>query len=324
MMSPVDQHEYDQQRLTRYLLGSLAQEETERLDQQSIADDAFADRLQAIENDLVDSYVRGELSGETLEKFKASYLRIPNRLDKVRLANALLLLEQRTAAGASEESPLHAENSGLEVKTSVRAIFPRWRLTRAFGLQWGFAFATAVLLLGCGFLFMQNSRLRQQQRAMLQKQAGLEQQSKDLKRQLNDQSAANMGILQELERLRDLAGAEQSLKTIAVLLLPPMRGAGPIAKVLLPRSAKRVTVRLQLETDDFQTYRASLKDPVADQIVWRSGNLSAKTAEAKRVVSLSLASNLLKQQNYVLELSGVSAEGVEELLSGYAFTVVVK
>ena len=52
--------------LVRYLLGSLPHEEAERLDELSIADDTVASRLSEAENDLVDAYIRNELSGETL------------------------------------------------------------------------------------------------------------------------------------------------------------------------------------------------------------------------------------------------------------------
>jgi hypothetical protein len=57
--------------LVRYLVGALPDHETERLDELSVADDEFAIRLRAAEHDLVDAYVRGELSGETLDHFRS-------------------------------------------------------------------------------------------------------------------------------------------------------------------------------------------------------------------------------------------------------------
>ena len=67
-------HVDDDQVLARYLLGSASAEEVERLDEHSIADDQLALRLHEVENDLVDAYVRGELAGETLERFQSHYL----------------------------------------------------------------------------------------------------------------------------------------------------------------------------------------------------------------------------------------------------------
>ena len=91
-MSSADKHEYDEQLITRYLLGAVSGEEAERLDELSISDDEFAWGLNAIENDLVDGYARGELSGDTLERFKKFYLSSPKRLEKVEFAKTLLRL----------------------------------------------------------------------------------------------------------------------------------------------------------------------------------------------------------------------------------------
>ena len=59
----------DDQRLVRYLLGSLPEDETEQFDELSIADDQFSAQLSAVEHDLVDAYVKGELSGDMLARF---------------------------------------------------------------------------------------------------------------------------------------------------------------------------------------------------------------------------------------------------------------
>jgi hypothetical protein len=52
--------------LVRYLLGSLPVDEAEPIEEASIVDDDLSARLNAIERDLVDSYVRGELEGPNL------------------------------------------------------------------------------------------------------------------------------------------------------------------------------------------------------------------------------------------------------------------
>src|SRR5215470_46098 len=52
----------DDEMLVRYLVGTTTDEETEALDELSIVDEAFAERLRAAEHDLVDAYASGELS----------------------------------------------------------------------------------------------------------------------------------------------------------------------------------------------------------------------------------------------------------------------
>ena len=76
--------------LERYLLGLLPDEDAERLDEMSISDDEVAGRLRVVENDLVDAYVRGTLSGEKLERFESFYLSSDRRREKVRFARTFL------------------------------------------------------------------------------------------------------------------------------------------------------------------------------------------------------------------------------------------
>ena len=64
---------YNEDLIVQYLLGSLSEEETESFDELCFVDDEFAERLSAVENDLVDTYVRGELSGPKLGRFDSHY-----------------------------------------------------------------------------------------------------------------------------------------------------------------------------------------------------------------------------------------------------------
>ena len=96
-MSSANPNHVEDQDVVQYLLGAAPEEQTELLDRLSISDDDFACRLRALEDDLVDAYVRGELSGDTLERFRRFYLSSPLRREKVRFAEALLPLADRRA-----------------------------------------------------------------------------------------------------------------------------------------------------------------------------------------------------------------------------------
>ena len=89
-MSATHSHERDDQLLIRYLLGSLSEDETERLDELSLADNRFAADLHAVEHDLVDAYACGALDEETLRRFELHYLSSPQGRAKVAFARALM------------------------------------------------------------------------------------------------------------------------------------------------------------------------------------------------------------------------------------------
>ena len=83
--------------LLRYLLGALPVDEAEPIEEASVVDDDLAARLNAMERDLVDSYVRGELEGLSLTKFQTWYLSSPLRVQKVEAAREILRIADAVA-----------------------------------------------------------------------------------------------------------------------------------------------------------------------------------------------------------------------------------
>src|SRR5262249_25227269 len=94
---------FNTERLQDYLLGLLPEEEVERLDEESIADDDVAARLSAVEDDLVDAYITETLDQSTRARFETVYLMSPRRRDKVKFARRFLAAVDRlpTPGGAS-------------------------------------------------------------------------------------------------------------------------------------------------------------------------------------------------------------------------------
>src|SRR5215510_1642149 len=91
---------YSDEQLARYLLRLLPEADVERIDELSIADEEMAWRLRVVEDDLVDAYVSGSLTGETLKQFQFIYLSSERRRRKVQFAgNFLERVDQ--AAGVS-------------------------------------------------------------------------------------------------------------------------------------------------------------------------------------------------------------------------------
>ena len=309
-------HAPDDPLLVRYLLGSVAEDETERLDERSIADDQFAAHLRAVEHDLVDAYVRGELSGETLDRFRAHYMASPARRDKIRFAETLLAYQTRAAATTAPARP------GRRVFAVPRTI-PRWALA-----------AAAVLVLAAGSLLAENLRLRHQVTTARAARAALEERERQLQRQLDEQRASNGGTARELARVReslaqiqDRMAAEQQPGTTfmpSFVLLPATRGAGAMPTIVLPPGTRDVRLQLTLESDDFPTYRAALQNPATDQRLWRSGPLTPRAAGDLKSVSLTIAASLLRREIYSIELEGTSAHGADAFVSSYAFRVVTK
>jgi hypothetical protein len=108
--------------LVRYLLGHADREDEERFDELSVTDAPFAERLRAVEHDLADAYVRGELSPPDRERWETRYLASQHGRDDLAVAKALLERERRDTRGS-------------------------WRL-------WGLALAAGLLLAVAGYRLM--------------------------------------------------------------------------------------------------------------------------------------------------------------------------
>lgn len=310
----------DDQKLIEYLLGRLPEDAAVRLDELSITDDGFASRLNEAENDLVDAYVRGELSGEIQERFRSFYLSSPQRQEKVRFAETLLAHERR-AAVANAKPDMNADRS-IRVQLGE---FPKQRPRGFFQLipQWGFAAAALLLLLAAASLLIQNRRLNTQLRQSEATRARLAQNQQELEKQLQQSAAGTPpGTLQSI------AGGTPNKIPMAIVpafvLSPAMRGAGSIPTIAVPAGAKQIKVMLQLEADDFSQYRVTLNDPVSNHAVWRSGEIRAQATRDGKSVSVLFSTKRLRQQNYTFEVSGITSPGTSEFISSYPFRFVLK
>jgi hypothetical protein len=299
--------------LVRYLLGVLAPEETEPIDELSIADDAFAARLTDVENDLVDAYVRGDLPAATERQFNSVYLSSPRRRRRVKFAEAFRSFQLGATAGSVKERARAAPPENIEKR---RGLFG-WL---DFVPQWGLAAAVAALVILSGYLSIANRRLIDQVNNGDAQRASLEQQEQKLEDQLKNSAAG---------KNQNLGGAENSaepdhLNVAAFVLLPPTRGASQLPSLTVSPNTDLAVFELQLESSDFAKYRASLEDSATRKIVWQSGELTAVSDGRKNAVSVAFRASLLERRNYVIQLRGMGADGAAELVSSYPFRAVVK
>jgi hypothetical protein len=307
-MPASDKHGFDDTQLVQYLLGTLPAEEAERLDELSVTDDDFAWRLRETENDLVDAYVRSELSGKTLEEFRTFYMSSAKRREKVAFAEELLQFQASAAKIAGQSSK----------KNSFFAhVFTPRRLVLQFAAA---AFAMSLIL---GYLLFDNARLRYQIDDAHTRQSSLEQNKQELEKELGEQRAnANSQKGPEIgsKTNPDL----DQLKILSLALPPPARGLSSIKTITVHPNADLVVLLLALESADFPQYRVTLKNPASNEVIWRSVDLEATSTDGKAGLAISFRTSLLKTQNYVAEVAGLSHGGKAKIIGDYPFHVVLK
>jgi len=287
-------HAAEDRRLVDYLLGLLPEEDAERLDEASVVDDEVAARLRAVEDDLIDAYVRGTLATDRLFRFEKYYLASPRRREKVAFA--------RRFAGVVDRAAVTAPLTAVQPSRPRRAI-------------WKLAAVAAVLLLVCAALMMQTLRLGRGITVAEQERQALDRRAKDLQQQVTTLRAANEAAVREAAPPKPVPEAP----TIALVLLPQTRAAGPVPTLVVPAGAARIAFELRLDNSDRATYQVGLRDPAVNRIVWRS----AWMASSGSSLMLSVPASILKPQHYSLDL--FSREAADpDVVGSYAFEIAAR
>src|SRR4029078_4792392 len=121
--------------LLPYLLRLLPDDQAEQVELATLSDDQAAERLKALEHDVVDGYIRDTLDAVTRDRFESYYLSSPIRREGVRFAAEFL----RAIDGAAANGQAAADGAAvpLQVKRG-----------------WPLLAAAAVVVLASGTLML--------------------------------------------------------------------------------------------------------------------------------------------------------------------------
>ena len=336
--------QYNNQSLNEYLLGSLSDAETERFDERSFTDEEFADALKVAENDLVDAYIHNELTGVMLEKFKIHYLASPRSREKVEFAKAFQVYAKpkRIFAGFFSNIltiPRPAWQWGFAFTALALLFFGGWLWRENSRQQSEMSQANAnreqlrqreseiaerekQLQGEITNRRSENSDTERKLARVREERAQLEQQIKQQTRE--QQLLAEQKKLAEQERIAQTPPpiSPNRVSVASFILTPSLRGGGDLQTVSIPAQTTAIAMRLELEADDYAVYRAVLRDQADNRILWQSGKLKSKSGGENKRLDIGFPANLLKNQIYSIEVSGVSTDGTAETISNYSFRVV--
>ncbi len=291
---------------------------------------------------MIDAYARGELVGATLEKFESYYLASPARRKKVEFARAFQIYAEENAAkeinAVASDQPKRLFAGFL---SSLNFFANRNSLP-----QWSFAVvALACVILG-GFWIFKNRSGGEIEIARQNTPTPANQQSPKsagetssaipkVEREVAQANAENNSSPEkksiqtnktpvgEPPRIskQDESPTLPKISIATFILAPSTRGTNQLQNISLPEKTNGVKMRLQMESDDYPTYRVVLKDLSDDKIIWQSKTLKSKGRDANKTLDVIFPAKLLKPQIFSLQVSGKSADGTEEIISDYPFRV---
>ena len=302
--------------LVRYLLGDLSEDEQQHIEDEYFADDSAWEKLEAIEADLIDSYVRGDLTTEQRKQFEKNFLASPDKRERVAVATHLLnpIVRKRAAGSASGDSSQPASSW----KTP-------WRMlaSQPASARWAAAAMMLMLFATIVMLTVWNRRLHTELAQVQSRQNKLQKEVETLRRQTPD---TNIPKNNKEDAQREAANfMAQQPSVISIMLRPgSLRsvGKGNEGPVVAIRPApSSVMLVLDLERDDYSQYAASLRTAEGKEIRHLEGLKSKPTQNGGRAVMISIPSELLSKHEYIVKLSGLSADGQLELVDFYNFSV---
>lgn len=132
--------------IKQYLLGELAEEQLESVEERLFADDDFFEEFQLVKDDLLDQYVNNELTPSERRHFEQHFLTTSERREDLRHAQALA----RYAGMHVQEAQQPAEKKALKESEQERRPFSIWTWLTPTP-AWKFA-VSLILVVGLGFV----------------------------------------------------------------------------------------------------------------------------------------------------------------------------
>ncbi|MCI0420657.1 MAG: hypothetical protein L0387_02505 [Acidobacteria bacterium] len=300
--------------MTRYLLGELSEQEATVFEERFFRDDSVFEELRAAEEDLIDSYVRGNLSGAVLKQFETHFLKSPARRQRVAFAKSLANAADQNATRA----PVAAQRTAAEPRGVVIAF---WRPAFQRILA-----AAAVLLAVAGvWIVTENRKLARHMESMQASRLSQERRAQELEARVKELETRNTELSGELESERSDSRPKPSnpASLVAFVLSPGLvRGTDEPTRLVVPREVGQVKLQLDLETvGDYLSYRTELRT-AGGQLLWSQDMLQARPTSWGKAVVLLIPSFVLAAGEHELTLRGLISSGEFEDSGYYYFSVI--
>ena len=326
-----------QEMAIRYLLGTLSDEERTGLEQQFFSNDQVFEELEIAEDELIDRYVREELSPDDRRRF-TKLLVSPRLSERVELAK---ILAQKVYP-APPVPVVVTQEQGVP-KPPVEP--PWWKKIFEFsslspGYRAAFAGALSLLMLLSVAIFFVSKRSREESQRL-----AAEQQQQEERRRREEQTPANEkpeGTPEQAkeekedkeEQLQPPKEYQQKPKeprrpTVASVFpyyVPTSgtRSGGDATKPLeLKKDASTYELRLDVSGGNYSRYNARLEDLNRNPI-YQPASLKPTRHRRGIYIHYQVAAEALTPGSYIVHVDGIHESGEVIDFQDYPFRVVAR
>jgi len=307
--------------IRRYLLGELAEADQAALEQELRINRGKFDQVWAAENELIDSYVRGEMSRADRNRFESHYMASPLHRERVAIAESFLTNIDQAVGEAVE---VREKESFIPWRRGFSIHLPRPVLGVAFvmallltsSVVW--SYVERVLLTG---QIADAEKEAQTERAFLkQRERELASRNRELEEEIADVSRRNEQLKAELEQLRGRRPAAPPTVLSFLLAPAPVRCDKTPPQSTITLSAGKARLLMELGGDDYANYQVIIQTVEGREILRRRTG-KFRLGKGRAFATLPVRAGELSRGDYILILFGHTPNGGSKEVDRYFFRV---
>src|SRR5262245_13383368 len=313
----------DQQAVFSYLLNELSEEQVIRFEERCFSDPSLFLVVSAIEDELIEEYVRGSLSPERRVRFEQHYLATAARRDRVDFTRDLLkTFAPASSTAVGSQSPAFAESPHSQRRPFWSALITAIAQPR---VAFASAVAGAMLIIAVSWFFLENRSLRARVAVLEGQQQDLELHRQEREQELSAEDARQAVITDELAALRNQVARlraenhrlsiepdspDEPDSRIARLFLSGdlARNLGDVPELYLSPAATAVEMVVSAPDDSIR-YAMVLQTVSNRNEIWRSDNVRPRMTRSGPTLTARLPAEKLKKngiKDYVLIVTPVN------------------
>ncbi len=335
--------------VTRYLLGQLPEGEMQRLNTLQESDENFRHRVRMIEDDLIECFVKGQLQGDDLMRFRRYFLASPANRERVKIAQGFLDDLNVIQAGDAEprrwlkfiptswQDAWQNSRQPRQTNTEHRSKFweavgeaPRIVMQ---GLALVLLAITLFQLFDFARLKYRQRELQAENKAAQESQVAQQPTGNERVAQPPDQSGEAFGKLKTAAitpeptasttpgNTAETRSASGDLQPGSFDLRPASRGAEGVPELMVNSNAEEAVFQLELGRDASASYNVELRAQPDGMRLWQSGTLKAHTKDYGKMLEVKVPAALLRTRAYTLKVYGTNSSGSTQEALNYSFRI---
>lgn len=316
--------------LRRYLLGEMSLDEQVSIEERLFLDSDYAELEQAVEADLIDDYLNGDLSGSERDAFESHFLLRPEHDENLKIAQAL-----KTHI---DSEVVDTPKAGFVSPAETEVVLPPNQIVAPFYRKpifwWSLAAAALIIL---SFLTWMGLRSQRGPAANEPLQATDPRSPQPVPTQTDERqqpspvAPSNRNSVEMAQNTNTPEKAPQPrerkttfARTMTASINPGVTFRGPTAGpkiVTVPPDIEEVIFKLRLRfTEPFESYHAELLSGERRINRWR--DLKSQTDETDGPhVSVRVKSDVLREQSYRIRLRGIPTDQQTAETETYLFNI---